>query len=157
MNDYKLKQITETSWILTSSGNRLAVITTDGNSYSAIGRLDEKRFENLEELRLYLGGNLSIEEPEEYIETESGNVDGYPIKHQSAYDVKTEEYPSYAKTQGSSNRFAAGYYGVKFSHGWVHSFCPKISTLQENEWLGPFRTKIEMSNAITQRKNAPRI
>lgn len=157
MNDYKLKQITETSWILTSSGDRLAVITCNDGEYTAIGRLDMKKFKTLDELKDHLGGHLSVEEPEDCTGTESGDVEGYPTKHQSAHDVKMDEYPSYAKTQGSTNRFAAGYYGVRFSHGWVHSFCPKVTTLQENEWIGPFRTKIEMSNAITQRKNAPKV
>lgn len=157
MIDYKLKPITETSYILHTGGNRIAMIVSDGKGFKVIGTLDKKSFDSIEDMVDFFGGNLTIEQPEEDREPEAGDVDGYPIKHATAHDITNGAYPSYSKVEGSSNRFAAGYYGVMFAHGWVYSYCPKTTTLEENKWIGPFRTKLEMQNAITQQKNAPRI
>ena len=155
--EFKLKPITETSWILHNAGTRLAMIIADGKKLKAIGQLDKKEFDDLKELGKFLGGKVIIEEVEQELEPEASSVEGYPIKHAAAFDIVVEKYPSYAKVSKSTSRFAAGYYGVLFAHGWVFSYCPKVSTLEENNWIGPYRTKLEMQNAITQQKNAPRL
>lgn len=157
MIDFKLKPVTETSWILHSGGIRLAMMVANGVGFKAIGQLDKKEFDSLEDLADHLGGSVSFEEVEQDNEPEAGDINGYPIKHGSSFDIKEERYPSYSKAEGSSMRFAAGYYGVLFAHGWVNSYCPKTTTLEENQWIGPFRTRLEMRNAITQQKNAPRV
>jgi hypothetical protein len=157
MIEYKLKPITDTSWILHNNGERLAMIVSTNTGYNAIGQLKIKSFKTLEELEATLGGKVTIEEVAEDKEPEEGDVDGYPIKHATSADIKNEAYPSYSKIKDSNLRFAAGYYGVLFSHGWVNSFCPKTTTLEENKWIGPFRTKLEMRNAISQQKNAPKV
>ena len=157
MIDFKLKPVTETSWILHSGGIRLAMLVTSGTGFKAIGQLDKKEFASMDDLADHLGGKVTFEEPETENEPEVSDISGYPIKHGAAFDITEDRYPSYAKVESSSNRFAAGYYGVLFTHGWVTSYCPKITTLEENHWIGPFRTKLEMRNAITQQKNAPRV
>jgi hypothetical protein len=150
--EFKLKPVTDTSWILHQNGTRLAMIIANNKGYSAIGNLPTKHFNNLTELCHVLGGKVIFEEPEIQVEKEVGNVYGYPIKHNTAHDLAIDRYPSYAKTKGSNNRFAAGYYSVLFSHGWVQSYCPKISTLDDNIWIGPFYTKLEMLSAISAKK-----
>lgn len=157
MSNFKLKPMTDASWILHSNGIRLAMVSLTDKGYKVIGQLEKKDFADLDEMSKYLKGKIVIEEFEQETEPEANDIDGYPIKHGSYHDVKKEPYPSYSRVQGSSNRFAAGYYGVLFNHGWVYSFCPKTTTLDENEWIGPYRTKLEMQNAITQRKNAPKV
>lgn len=157
MADYKLKSITENSWILHLNGNKIAMLIYANGSYKAMGTLDRKSFTDLDDLASFLGGKVSIEEPEPEADMEVADVDGYPIKHSAAYDINLGAYPSYSKTANSTTKYAAGYYGVRFHHGWVSSYCPKTSTLDENNWIGPFRTRLEMLNAITQQKNAPRV
>lgn len=158
MIEFKLKPITENSWILHSVNGRIGVVFKENNEYTVIGQIEKKKFKDFNELSLFLKGTVTIEEVEEdNTSIEAGNVDGYPIKHSKSYDIKNAEYPSYSKVEGSTNRFAAGYYGINFTTGWVYSFCPKVVTLEENNWIGPFRTKLEMQNAIIQKKNAPQV
>ena len=152
MTEYKLKPITDTSWILMDNGTRLAMIISDGSGYKAIGQLERKQFSGLDDLSRFLKGTVSIEETEKESEPEVGHVEGYPIKHSTAHDIEVKGYPSYAKNSGSASRFAAGYYGVLFNHGWVTSYCPRTSTLDDNTWIGPFRSKLEMLNAISAKK-----
>jgi hypothetical protein len=157
MMEFKLKPITDTSWILHQNGVRLAMIIGNNQGYNVIGNLETKTFKNLDEMCHILGGKVIFEEPEIQAEKEVGNVHGYPIKHNTAYDLALNAYPSYAKTKGSTNRFAAGYYGIQFSHGWVQSYCPKTSTLDDNDWIGPYYTKFEMLNAISAKKKEIKI
>jgi hypothetical protein len=157
MIEYKLKPVTETSWILHDHGTRLAIIVASDSKFKSLGRIEPKEFDSFEELGKLLNAVITVEDVSVDDEPTVGDIDGYPVKHSTVHDVVTDRYPSYAKTQGSKTRFAAGYYGVNFSHGWVYSYCPKVNTLEENAWIGPFRTKLEMQNAITQQKNAPRV
>ena len=157
MTEYKLKPVTETSWILHDHGTRLAIIVASDGKFKSIGKIEPKEFTSFDELEKLLKVSITVEEVSVDDEPTAGDIDGYPVKHNSVHDVETEKYPSYAKSSGSKIRFAAGYYGVNFSHGWVYSYCPKVNTLEENTWIGPFRSKLEMQNAITQQKNAPRV
>ena len=78
------------------------------------------------------------------------DVHGYPTNCEpfnSVWDVK-KKLPLFTKTDKSKSLHAAGYYIIKFEHGWVHSFCPKLSTLTSNEWQGPFKTKLEMRERL---------
>lgn len=91
----------------------------------------------------------AIKETQEETE-DSGDVYGYPANckpYNTVWDVK-KKLPLFTKTEKSKSLHAAGYYIVKFEHGWVHSFCPKLTTLTSNEWQGPFKTKLEMRERL---------
>lgn len=86
---------------------------------------------------------------EENIST-SHDVQGYPCKcepHNPIWDVK-RKLPLFTKTAKSRSLHAAGYYLIHFDHGWVTSFCPKVITLDSNEFQGPFKTKLEMRERL---------
>jgi hypothetical protein len=157
MIEYKLRPVTETSWILLSNGNRLAMIISDGNGYKAIGNLPHKKFDNLEHMAEILGGKIEFEEIIEEVEPETSFVEGYPIKHANSYDILNNGYPSYTRISGGQIRFAAGYYSILFANGWSPVYCPKTVTLEENQWIGPFRTKLEMRSAISAKKREIKI
>ena len=162
--EYKLKPITDTSWILQHNGIRQAmVISTDTGLNLIGGDFEHKHFTNINDMITKLKCKIIFEENEKPIDPEIGDVYGYPIKHNSAYNTTMQhtnnspEFPTYTKTENSDNKFAAGYYGVLFNHGWVASYCPKISTLEENIWIGPFRTRLEMLSAISSKKKEPKV
>ena len=75
----------------------------------------------------------------------------YPTKHtpyNPVLDVK-HKIPLYAKSPNSKNMYAAGYYIVQFSKGWVKGFCPKLTTLSNNVFQGPFKTVMEQRQAFS--------
>jgi hypothetical protein len=83
-------------------------------------------------------------------EAAPSEVHGYPTNCEpfnAVWDVQ-KKLPLFTKTDKSKSLHAAGYYIVKFDHGWVHSFCPKLSTLTSNEWQGPFKSKLEMRERL---------
>lgn len=152
MSSYSLKPITETSWILQQDGNRLALITKNSDKLRALGKLDQTVFDNFEALEKFLGGKLEVEKHEDEEVAELGKISNFPAKHAGAQAVEGQELPVYRRSATSNTFYAAGYYGVRFPNGWVQSYCPKLTTLKENEFIGPFTTKLEMQNAISQKK-----
>jgi hypothetical protein len=81
---------------------------------------------------------------------EEFEVNGFPV-NAKPFNVTVTEWPNvctFTKTATSKAVLCAGYYIVKFKHGWVHSFCPKVDTLSKNEFLGPFKTELEMKEQL---------
>jgi hypothetical protein len=81
---------------------------------------------------------------------------GYPVKCDAfnpILDIK-RKLPVFTKTEKSKTLHAAGYYIVLFDTGWVQSFCPKVSTLDSNEYKGPFKDKLEMREQLRIAQNA---
>ena len=80
-------------------------------------------------------------------------VDGYPSKHK-AYNIDTlvvneKQVPIYTKSKTSEVIYVAGYYGVHFPQRWQGLYGTKLETLQTYEFIGPFKTKAEMSANIS--------
>ena len=151
---YTLKPITETNWILQQDGVKIALITknSDKNKLHALGKLDRVLFDDFKDLEKHLGSKLEVEKHDDEEVAELGNINNYPVKHAGAIPVPDQELPVYKRTVTSNTAYSAGYYGVRFPNGWVTSYCPKLTTLTENEYIGPFKTKLEMQNSITQKK-----
>lgn len=151
MERYLLKPMTESSWILHKDGVRLALVTERNGQLAAMGKLGKSQFKDVDDLAQYLNARIEVEQPAAEIDEEIlGDIQGYPIKHQAVIPIEhASDLPLYRR---GKTEHAAGFYGVKFKNGWVHSFCPKSSTLTENDYIGPFRTKLEMQNAISQKK-----
>ena len=94
--------------------------------------------------------SIVVGNKEKVVEDATHEVEGYPTNcapFNSVWDVK-KKLPLFTKAEKSKSLHAAGYYIVKFEHGWVHSFCPKLTTLTNNEWQGPFKTKLEMRERL---------
>ena len=83
--------------------------------------------------------------PEEVIK----EVNGYPIKHDESFEIMEEkQYSTYSKKEKSEDRYAAGYFSIQFKNKWQQSFCPRVNTLVNNPFYGPFKTKMELDHYI---------
>jgi len=159
MTQWTLKQITETSYILEKDGTNLGMMIIKPQEYRLIGAFERRSFEDFDDLQTWLGGSLTAEarDQDDDKEDEIGQINGYPIKHKSAFDIEQGSIVTYAKTAKGKARFAAGYFALNFDHGWTGSYCPRAQTLAENCYIGPFRTKLEMQNAMSQKKRTAKI
>lgn len=146
---YSIKQLTDNSWILLENQNRLAVLTKNiQGKIQVLGNIEKKLFDTLSDVETHLGSKFEIEET--VIQSqEIEKIRGYPIKHTAVSEVDSTELPLYKK---GNVVYTAGYYGIKFDHGWSASYCPKLLTLNSHEYIGPFTTKLEMQNSISQKK-----
>lgn len=150
MATYSMKPMTDDSWLLCMDGDRIALVTASGDQVRVIGKIASGTYPSIQELEETLGSRITIEQPPEpAAEKEIGSVGGYPVKHDQWHNITTDPVPSYTRSASSKIRYAAGYYGFRFSNGWTASFCPKLSTLAEHEYIGPFTTKLEMQHRIS--------
>jgi len=81
-------------------------------------------------------------------------VHGFPCgtpPYNAMYDIK-RKLPLYTKSLDSKSLYCAGYYIIRFDKGWVKSFCPKFITLQRYEFSGPYKTDLEMKQALANAK-----
>ncbi len=75
-------------------------------------------------------------------------LNGFPVKHSTVFNVDEEPVLSYTKLEHSQDRYAAGYYGIKFKETFQPSFCPRMSTITSYEYVGPFKTTLELQHAM---------
>ena len=138
-------------WIIEHNGSRIGTIQRhDQNQFIVTGTDSSIANLTLEEVE----DTFNLFDSQDLIETKD-NVDkevyGYPAKHtpyNAVFDVK-HQLPLYSKSPNSDNMYAAGYYCVKFPKGWVKGFCPKLSTIAENEYQGPFKTVLEQRKVFS--------
>ena len=155
MSKYSLKPLTNTSWILSTNGERVALVSQLPTGHiKLIGKLNEE-YKTFDQLEKNLG-KITIESAYEVSsEPEQGKIGNLPVKHSTWYNTMPDPVPNYTRTDTSTTRYAAGYFGLKFQAGWSSSFCPKLSTLTEYEYIGPFTTKIEMQQQISSKQKNP--
>ena len=138
-------------WIIEHNGSRIGTIQRhDSNQFIITGTDSSVATLTLNEVTekfdLFsdaVADTVEVEAPKECYD--------YPTKHipyNAVYDVQ-HKLPLYSKSPNSKNMYAAGYYCVKFSKGWVKGFCPKLSTILENEYEGPFKTVIEQRKVFS--------
>lgn len=138
-------------WILEDNGQKVGTIRSNENGVTLTVGKENHSFKKLEELKQkmkvsFTGKELVKKEKVEY------DVHGYFCKtkpYNSIFDLK-RKLPLYTKTNDSQSFFCAGYYCIQFDHGWVPASCPKLITLSRNNYLGPFKTKLEMTESLRQ-------
>lgn len=159
MSNWTLKAVTEASWILERDGIKHSMVFVTENGLRIMGPMEQKLFSSTDELAQVLGGKLTIDAKDDDGSSgdEIGQVDGYPIKHGNVFDIEQGTIVTYAKASGSKVRFAAGYFAFDFDHGWTASYCPRTTTLETHPFIGPFRSKLEMQNAISAKKRERQI
>lgn len=143
-------------WLIeTNDGIKKGTITNHDTSVIVVLDKLPKRYGSLEEACKELNMAIAEVEVEEVIESKEESVEGFPTKcaaYNPTWDIK-RKIPVFTKTEKSRTLHAAGYYVISFETGWVQSFCPKVSTLDSNEFKGPFRDKLEMREQLRKMQN----
>lgn len=147
----KLKKITEQSYILSEFGVTESLITiNEDNTIVCLGN-EILTFKSWDEFEKSIKFEIDNDDGPES-ENEEIILFNLPIKHKKSFNVDRDPI-SYTKSENSNIRYAAGYWGLKFDNGMTPAFCPKLSTVLMTEGsIGPFSTKLEMNNAISNYK-----
>ena len=132
-------------WILEDAGIRIGTISKNEEGFliNTKGKVDFYKSEN--QLRKQFGKNFLVAEIKNDSQ-DTSEVNGFPTKgipYNSMYDIK-KKLPLFTKSEKSKSVYCAGYYLVKFNVNWLKSFCPKLITIERNEYIGPFKTELEM-------------
>lgn len=76
-------------------------------------------------------------------------IDSYPVDYARPVDIIDGDLPSFKKTaKKNGTRYAAGYYGIRYNNGFVSALCPRLSTLEKYEHVGPFKDSFIANSEI---------
>lgn len=153
----KLKPITEGSWLVLgdTEETRIGLLSEVRNEYVLMVRGEKRKFIDRKAVNNYFSEDVF----QNVVETESDAevkrdyyINGYPVDFDSPNEVilKGNNLPLFSKKATSNVYYAAGYYCVNFPKNWVAGYCPKLSTLENYEYQGPFKTEHEMRLVLTR-------
>lgn len=148
---YKAKSIVDNKfWILESEkGDRVGTIKIISDKINVVVEGREHNFENMDDAVDELDLRF-IKKAAEFKQDPANEVYNFPTStqpHNALWNVQMK-LPIYTKTEKSNSYHCAGYYIIRFSTGWVKSYCPKMLTLQRYPFKGPYKTRIEMMEQL---------
>lgn len=154
----KISEITDHSWLVdTDQGDPALITQRNSGQYVLIHQGSAQTFDTVEQLNAYLQEDLrsAAQPPHSWQHNQQWLVQGYPVSHADPVEVEDHSdanLPLFAKRTGTDVRMCAGYYCVKSGTGWRGVFCPKLSTLNRCQWLGPFRSAEHMNQQLLKIK-----
>lgn len=145
-----------TFWIVESEGKQIGMIQSIQDGVMFVKKdMSKEKFTSINVLSDKYNLVFDKEANNTLSDNETFNVHGYPcesLPYNAVYDL-SKKLPIFTKREKSTSFYSAGYFIIKFAHGWVRSYCPKLITLQRYEFQGPYKNKIEMSEALKRANN----
>ena len=139
-------------WIVESNGERFGTLSVnEEKQYMLTNDEGTRFFPSVKKLKQTLNTEISFTTASEVEEVSDKIVHGYATSctpYNPIFDVKNK-LPLFTKSQKSKSLYCAGYFIIKFDKGWVKSFCPKMITVERYTTQGPFKTDIEMRQALS--------
>lgn len=139
-------------WIVEDEGIRIGTLCLDEDKYMFSSPQGTKYFDSEKALKKTFGKDILLAQVDELKPVVEKIVHGYPTRdmpHNSVLDVK-RKLPLFTKSEKSKSLYCAGHYIIHFEKGWVKSFCPKLITVERYEHQGPFKTDLEMKQALSK-------
>ena len=140
-------------WIIEDKGVRLGTLSINDETYMLNTEEGTQVFNDLKKLKKYYNFDIIFSSSETTTaEAENNEVYGFPTScapYNTMYDVK-KKLPLFTKSTKSKSLYCAGYYIIHFDKGWVKSFCPKLITIERYENQGPFKSELEMRQALSK-------
>jgi hypothetical protein len=165
MNDTTLLQVTETAWIVKKGVDSVGILNKDvQDRYTLISGRNLTRFDDETQVQAHFQDRAIFDRMDLYIPSgpTRAYVKGFEVPSPEAVAIDDDDprshndLPLYVKKEGSEVVFAAGFYAIKFPHAWVKSHNPKLSTLLEYGYQGPWETRQEMKDALRRLNAAKR-
>ncbi len=138
-------------YIVEDSNGKVGTAKVSGDAVEYYNtQLDTSVTMTLEEFSV----QFDVENKDRAASTDLATVYGYPTNVVEVFNERSQDnLPVFTKKKNSSVEYAAGYYAFKFEQkGWTRSMCPKLSTMQDYTWTGPYKTEADMLLAIRQNK-----
>ena len=139
-------------WIVENEGVRVGTLSKEDDGFVMSSKSSVEIFKSENALKKKFGKDFLIAKIKNNNETENlKEVHGYSTRTKpfnSMFDIQ-QKLPLFTKSEKSKSIYCAGYYLVKFNVNWLKSFCPKLITIERNEFMGPFKTEFEMKAALS--------
>jgi hypothetical protein len=148
--------IPEKEWLIKNGTEKIGSISKVKKGYVVLHHGKAMPFKSLAEVKSAVGIALfeeGIKKAKKDMPESTGySIYDYPCKtkpYEPMYNVQ-KKLPLYTKRSKSKSQHCAGHYIIKFSKGWVKSFCPKRITLERYPYYGPFKTEEESKIALSK-------
>jgi hypothetical protein len=139
-------------WLVEEEGVRVGTLSKDADGFVFSKRGEISFFHDENQLKKTFGKNFLTAQITQPPNTPVEQfVHGYPTRcspYNSMFDIQ-RNLPLFTKSEKSKSVYCAGYYLIKFNINWLKSFCPKLITIERNEYLGPFKTDFEMKAKLS--------
>jgi hypothetical protein len=155
MNSTAKVLIPNKEWLLKDGTTKIGSVAKAKKGYVFLKKGKQIGFTDLAEINAQFGIAIfeeSIKKSKKEVKEDSFSIYDFPCRTQPfnpVYSVK-DRLPLYTKNLKSKSRYCAGYYVIKFQKGWLKSFCPKLITLERNQYQGPFKTPQEMKVVLNK-------
>jgi len=147
----KAKPVLENKfWIVEDNGQRVGTLSKNEDGFILAKQGDVKVYSNERQLKKHVGLQFILKQINNKNSNEIYEVHGYPSKglpYNSMFDIK-RKLPLFTKSEKSKSVYCAGFYLIKFNVNWLKSFCPKLITIERNDYIGPFKTELEMKEKL---------
>ena len=144
---FKAKQIVENKfWILeTDEGDKIGTLSIKNDKINVVIGDKTESFDNMDDAvsKHEVVFTKRMRETKQGTDNEVYGFTTSTQPHNALWNVQMK-LPIYTKTNKSNSYHCAGFYIIRFSTGWVKSYCPKLITLQRYDYKGPFKSKLEM-------------
>lgn len=141
-------------WILEDKGVKIGTLTLDENQYLFSSKNQTQFFDSEKSLRKTLG-DITWNKKHPVFDDITYEVHGYTTSYKPynpMFDIK-HKLPLFTKSPKSKSIYCAGYYVIRFDKGWVKSFCPKLITIENNDYKGPYKTELEAKQELHRVKS----
>jgi len=140
-------------WIVEEEGERVGTLSKEDDNWVFSSKGNVSFFQNETQLKKTFGKDFLVAKITASNDTEqvANEVHGYPTRstpYNSMFDIN-RKLPLFTKSEKSKSVYCAGYYLVKFNVNWLKSFCPKLITIERNQYTGPYKTELEMKLALS--------
>lgn len=153
----KLKPITEKSWLVLgdTDDSRIGLLTEIRDQYTLMVAGAKQQFLDRKAVNKFFNEDIFENITIPVVETEVKKdffINGYPVDFDNPSEVlvKGSTLPLFSKKSTSDVYYSAGYYCLNFPKNWMPAYCPKMTTLETYEYVGPFKTEIEMRSQLTK-------
>lgn len=166
VSETKLQQISEEAWLVQQGGQRIGILNKDVQErYTYITGKTIELFDNDTAVREHFGNIKLFEETINSPTTEHEEffIRGHkvdvpnPIPVEVSDPAYRDDLPLYLKTETSDVLYAAGWYCINFEKAWKHGHGPKLQTLTNYGFKGPYKTELECRTELKRLNKEKRI
>ena len=153
---YAKPVIQDKFWIVKDDSVNIATIEKNKDSFVVIESNVKTEVSTISDINQMFGEDIFNNTPKNQSKPvhQTFDIDGYPVKVEPFNVQWFDSIPTFTKSEKSSDRYCAGYYGVRFEGGTFLSNNPKLTTITEKcvDFIGPYKTEMEASINISTRK-----
>lgn len=144
---YKAKMVDKATWII-QSDNELSLLTNYNGTYTLTSDGKSRRY-NRDQLSALFKEDILRDAQKGTKKETCYYVGGFKINKIKPAEVSIHDgRVIFKKNKYGDVSYCAGYYGVKFHATFVPLYCPKESTVNKYEHLGPYKSMEELKAAI---------